>query len=184
MIHRKVVKRVNPERPHPKAKIFAFPPYSFLLFFFLYLCEMNVSWTYYGNHFKIYVNQAIMLYTLNSHNDISQLFLNKTGRSKETGVPHSSPTDPISTKTGKVNSSILIPKLTLLTTLVCLHFKNSFWGLTFYTGYAHSSQFSGKRTVGLHDTPVMAFKLNGKDKKLAPGNLSKLKEALLLSNAY
>lgn len=140
---------------------------------------MNVSWTYYGNHFKIYVNQAIMLYTLNSHNDISQLFLNKTGRSKETGVPHSSSTDPISTKTGKVNSSILIPKLTLLTTLVCLHFKNSFWGLTFYTGYAHSSQFSGKRTVGLHDTPVMAFKLNGKDKKLAPGNLSKLKEALL-----
>ena len=30
------------------------------------------------SHFKIYVNQTIILYNLNLHSDICQLFLNKT----------------------------------------------------------------------------------------------------------
>ena len=43
----------------------------------MYLYEkMNVAWTYYGNYFTIYVNQIIMLYTLNLCNDVCQLFFN------------------------------------------------------------------------------------------------------------
>lgn len=38
---------------------------------------MNVSRTYYGNHFPIHVNQISKLYTLNLQGDICQLFLNK-----------------------------------------------------------------------------------------------------------
>ena len=39
-----------------------------------------ISWTYYGNHFTMYVSQTIMLYALNIHSDyFCQLFLNKTG---------------------------------------------------------------------------------------------------------
>ena len=40
---------------------------------------MDVSWTYYGNHFTIYVNQTIMLYAFNLYSDVCQLFFNKTG---------------------------------------------------------------------------------------------------------
>ena len=40
---------------------------------------MDVSLTYCNNHFTIYVNQTIMLYTLNLYSDVCQLFLNKTG---------------------------------------------------------------------------------------------------------
>lgn len=32
-----------------------------------------------GSHFTIYVIQSIMLYTLNLHSDVFQLFLTKTG---------------------------------------------------------------------------------------------------------
>ena len=42
---------------------------------------MDVSQTYGGNHFTVYVNQTIMLYTLNLYSDACQLFLNKTGKS-------------------------------------------------------------------------------------------------------
>lgn len=38
---------------------------------------MDVGWTYCGNHFTIYVSQIIMLYALDLHSDICQLFLNK-----------------------------------------------------------------------------------------------------------
>lgn len=54
----------------------------FLLFsfFLLYLYEkMDITQTYYGNHFIMYINQTIMLYALNLYTDIWQLLLNKTG---------------------------------------------------------------------------------------------------------
>lgn len=37
-----------------------------------------INWTYCGNYFTVYVNQTIMLYTLNLYSDECQLFLNKT----------------------------------------------------------------------------------------------------------
>ena len=40
---------------------------------------MDVNWTYCGDHFTIYANRTIMLYTLNIYSDVCQLFLNKTG---------------------------------------------------------------------------------------------------------
>ena len=40
---------------------------------------MDVHLTYCVNHFMIYVSQIIMLYTLNIHNAVHQLYLNKTG---------------------------------------------------------------------------------------------------------
>ena len=43
---------------------------------------MDVSWTYCGNHFTIYVNQIIMLYVYNLYSDVCQLFLNKAGKIK------------------------------------------------------------------------------------------------------
>ena len=58
--------------------------YSFLLLFLLYLSlKMDVSWTYWGNHFTIYVNQVVTLCALNLQSDVGQLFLNKTGKRKE-----------------------------------------------------------------------------------------------------
>ena len=61
-----------------------FPFSSFILpffFFFLYLYgKIDVSWTYFGNHFKIYVNQTIMQFALNLHSDVGQQFLNETGK--------------------------------------------------------------------------------------------------------
>ena len=44
---------------------------------------MDVSGTYCGNHFTIYVNQTIMLYPLNLYSDVYQLFLNKIGNKKK-----------------------------------------------------------------------------------------------------
>ena len=44
--------------------------------------EVNVSWTYRGNHFRIYENQTIMLYGLNLDSDVRQLFLNQTGEKR------------------------------------------------------------------------------------------------------
>ena len=38
---------------------------------------MGVNGIFRGNHFMIYVNQMIMLYTLNLYNAICQLYLNK-----------------------------------------------------------------------------------------------------------
>lgn len=38
---------------------------------------MAVSWTYCGNHFTVYLNQTILLYTLSFHSDVCQLFLKK-----------------------------------------------------------------------------------------------------------
>ena len=56
-------------------------PGSPLPFFLFYLYEkMDISWTYCGNHFTIYVNHTIMLYALNLHSDVCQLFLNTTGK--------------------------------------------------------------------------------------------------------
>lgn len=34
------------------------------------------------NHFTVYVDQTIMLYALNLHSDICQLFLNKIGKER------------------------------------------------------------------------------------------------------
>ena len=42
---------------------------------------------YCDNHFIIYVNQIIMLYTLNVYSAVSQLYLNKSGRKKKTKKP-------------------------------------------------------------------------------------------------
>ena len=78
IIYRKVVNRVIPKGSHHKENIF-----SFFSFFLLSLYEkMDVSWTYCGNHFTIYVNQTIMLYLLSLYNHVFQLFLNKTGGKK------------------------------------------------------------------------------------------------------
>ena len=54
----------------------------FLLFFFNYHLyeKTDVSWTYCDNHFTIYVNQTIVLYTLKLYSDLSWLFLSKTGK--------------------------------------------------------------------------------------------------------
>ena len=46
---------------------------------------MSVIQTYYDNHYTIYVNQIIMLYTLNLFSDVCQLFLSKTGKKKRVG---------------------------------------------------------------------------------------------------
>lgn len=43
---------------------------------------IDVSWTYLGNHFTIYVKQLIILYALNLYSDVCQLFLTKTGENK------------------------------------------------------------------------------------------------------
>ena len=88
----------------------------------------------------------------------TKLFLNKAGRRKENGVTHSSPTYPISAKTGRMNFSILIPKLTPLIVLVCLHFKNSFDDQPYTTIDAYFCQFSEKKTARHHDMSFMAFK--------------------------
>ena len=53
----------------------------FSFFFLLYLYEkINVTRTYCGNHFSIYINQTIMLYALNLHSDDVYYFLNKLGK--------------------------------------------------------------------------------------------------------
>jgi len=63
--------------------LFSYASFFFLLLL-LYLYEkVGVSLTYCGNHFTIYINQTIMLYTLNLHHDVRKLFLNKTGKSCE-----------------------------------------------------------------------------------------------------
>ena len=77
IIQRKIVKGVNPERSHHKEKLSLL--FSFL-FFLLYLCEkMDVSWTCWGNHFTMWINQTILLYALNLHKDVHQWFFNKSG---------------------------------------------------------------------------------------------------------
>lgn len=49
-------------------------------YFVLYLYEMmDDRLTYCGNHFIRYINQTTMLYALNLHSDVCQLFLSKTG---------------------------------------------------------------------------------------------------------
>lgn len=56
---------------HDKDNFFSFFLFIFFIFL-LYLYEkMDVSWTYCGNHFIIYVNQTIMLYTLNLYSDVN-----------------------------------------------------------------------------------------------------------------
>ena len=74
--------RVSPKSSHLKENFFS----PFFPLFLLYVYRMmNVSWTYCGSHFTIYVNQTIMLCTLNVYSDVCQLFLSKTGK-KETMV--------------------------------------------------------------------------------------------------
>ena len=69
--------RVNSKSSLHKEKIVSF----FFLYFLLYLYEKtDVSWTHYGKHFTIYVNQTIKLYTLNLYSDVWQLFFNKNGK--------------------------------------------------------------------------------------------------------
>ena len=41
---------------------------------------MDVIWTYFSDHFTIYVNLTIVLYALNLYRDVCQLFLNKIGK--------------------------------------------------------------------------------------------------------
>ena len=43
---------------------------------------MDIHQTYCGHHFMMQVSQIIMLYTLNLHSAICQLYLNKTRRKK------------------------------------------------------------------------------------------------------
>ena len=40
---------------------------------------MDVSWTYCGSYFTIYINQTTMLYSLILYSEVYQLFLIKTG---------------------------------------------------------------------------------------------------------
>lgn len=49
---------------------------------------MDVSLTYCGDHLTIFVNQTIMLYTLNLHSVECQVFLKKTGRERERESTH------------------------------------------------------------------------------------------------
>lgn len=79
MIHRKVIKRVNPKSSSKKEE-FPFPLLFSSSFFLLYPYEnMDVNWTYCDNHFTMYVNQTLKLYALNLYSDVCQLFFNKTG---------------------------------------------------------------------------------------------------------
>lgn len=64
----KLVKRLDPKSSHHKKKIFFF------------LCLPDVSWIYSGDDFTIYVNQVIMLYTLNLYSGVGQLYIYKTGK--------------------------------------------------------------------------------------------------------
>lgn len=45
---------------------------------------IDVKSAYCGNHLTIYINQTIMLYTLNLYNNVYQLFLNRIGGKKAT----------------------------------------------------------------------------------------------------
>ena len=54
-------------------------------------CSLNL----FDNHFMMYISQIIMLYTLNLHSAVCQLYLNKTERKKlnsqivdSTGLDH------------------------------------------------------------------------------------------------
>ena len=73
----KVVKRANPKSSHHKETFF-----SISLILWVYEM-MDVQWTHCDNHFMMYTNQIIMLYTLNLYSDVCQLYLTKTGRRKE-----------------------------------------------------------------------------------------------------
>lgn len=80
IIHRKIIKGVNPKSSHHKEECY-FP--SFLS----YLYEaMDVSPTHCGHHFMIHVNQIIMLYALDVYNEVCQLFLSNTGKKRKCGV--------------------------------------------------------------------------------------------------
>ena len=63
-----------------------FSPQGKKLFFYFFniasTWDNGVHWTYYGNHFMMYVSQIIMLATFNLHSAVCQLYLNKTGRKK------------------------------------------------------------------------------------------------------
>ena len=48
---------------------------------------MDVCSSYFDNHLRIYVNETIMLFTLNLHSDICQVYLNKTERMKIAKMP-------------------------------------------------------------------------------------------------
>ena len=41
---------------------------------------MDTHWPYHGNQFMMYESQTIVLYTLNLHSTIGQLYFNKTER--------------------------------------------------------------------------------------------------------
>ena len=49
---------------------------------------MDVSWTYCGDHFMIYLNQTIMLSTWNLYSAAGQLLLNKTMENKISWILH------------------------------------------------------------------------------------------------
>lgn len=65
-----------------------FSPQGKKLFFYFFniasTWDNGVHWTYYGNHFIMYVSQIIMLATFNLRSAVCQLYLNKTGRKKIT----------------------------------------------------------------------------------------------------
>lgn len=80
-MHRKFVKGVNPESSLTRRNGFPF----FLPFLFVDLYEkMGVSWTHGGNHLTVPVEQTIMLYALDFHCDVCQVFLSTTGQK----IPH------------------------------------------------------------------------------------------------
>ena len=62
--------RVNHKISHQKEK-------KLLYFFNIAIWDDGCSLNYCGNHFMMYVSQIIILYTLNLHSAICQLYLNK-----------------------------------------------------------------------------------------------------------
>ena len=72
-----IVKRVDPKSSqHRKKKIF-----SISLILYPYKM-MDTPSTYCDNHFMMYVNQILMLYTLKLYSAVCHLYFNKTGRKK------------------------------------------------------------------------------------------------------
>ena len=71
MVHRKI-NRVDPTSSHHKE----------FFFYFIYMKWWMLT-KHCDNHFPLYVNQTIMLYTLNIYTDVCQLFLNKTEKTRE-----------------------------------------------------------------------------------------------------
>lgn len=75
-----LLKRGNPKSSHHNEIFF----FLFILLFTVSIWEEWCLLNYFGNHLRLYVNQTIMLFAWNLHNDICQLFLNETGKKFKT----------------------------------------------------------------------------------------------------